>query len=120
MVMKEERRKWPRILTEHLVAYKRLDERAVPDEAGVARTLDLSEGGVVLEMIHPLEVGCCLEIKMVSGDRILKARARVVHSQELPAKRWRVGVCFTEISDDDLAIIAREVEERRAAGDEGS
>lgn len=118
--MKEERRKWPRILTEHLVAYTRLDEQALPDEAGVARTLDLSEGGMVLEMTHPLEAGSHLEIKMVSGDRILKAEGRVIYSQDLAAGRWRVGIKFTKITDDDLAIIAREVEERRAAGDEGN
>ncbi len=118
--MKEDRRKWPRILTEHLVAYTRLGEQAVPDEAGVARTLDLSEGGVVLEMTHPLEVGGRLEIKMVSGDRILKARGQVVYSQDLPTKRWRVGVCFTEIADADLAVIVQEVEERKAASEKGS
>jgi hypothetical protein len=112
--MNEERRKWPRILTEHLVAYTRLDEEAVPDEAGVARTLDLSRGGLVLEMIHPLEVGSCLELKMVTGDRILKAEGQVVYSEDMRDDRWRVGVCFTEIADEDLAIIAREVEERRA------
>ena len=116
--MKQDRRKWPRILTEHLVAYTRLDNEVVPDEAGVARTLDLSQGGVVLEMTHPLDAGGRLEIKMVSGDRILKARGRVVYSQDLPDKRWRVGICFTEITDDDLAVIAQEVEQRRASAEE--
>lgn len=111
--MKEERRKWPRILAEHLVSYAHLDEQEEPHQMGMARTLDLSEGGIVLEMTHALETGSHLEIRMVSGDHILKARGRVVYNRHLPAGRWRVGVSFTEITDDDLEIIAKEVEEHQ-------
>ncbi len=111
--MKEERRKTPRVPTEHLVSYKVVDERGETDEMGMARTLDLSEGGLVLEMAHPLGEGVQLEIKMVSADQILEARARVVYSKLVASGSWRVGVAFTEITERDLATIAREVEQRR-------
>jgi len=115
--MKEERRRTPRVLAEHLVSYIVLDERGGTDEMGMARTLDLSRGGIVLEMTHPLERGFGLEIKMVSADLILEARGLVVYSKYLPDylpnNRWRVGVSFTEITESDLATIAQEVEERR-------
>jgi len=64
--------------------------------------------------------GCWMEIKMVCGDRILKARARVVRSQDLPATAWRVPARFTEISDEDSAIVAEEVKERTSAWAEGT
>jgi len=115
-IMKEERRKTPRVLAEHLVSYLVLDERGETDEMSMARTLDLSEGGILLEMTHPLEKGSQLEIKMVSGDHILEARGLAVYSRYLPDNRWRVGVCFTEITEGDLATIAQEVEERRGMG----
>jgi len=115
--MKEERRKTPRALVEHLVSYTVLDERGETDEMGMARTLDLSEGGIVLEMTHSLDRGSHVEMKMVSGDHILEARGLVVYSKYLPDylpnNRWRVGVSFTEITDGDLATIAQEVELRR-------
>ncbi len=115
--MKEERRKTPRALVEHLVSYTVLDERGETDEMGMARTLDLSEGGIVLEMTHSLDGGSHLEMKMVSGHHILEARGLVVYSKYLPDylpnNRWRVGVSFTEITDGDLATIAQEVELRR-------
>jgi c-di-GMP-binding flagellar brake protein YcgR len=115
--MREERRKWPRVPTEHLVSYTHFDGQGEPDEMGMARTLDLSEGGIVLEMTHALETGSRLEMEMVTGDHVLRARGRVVYNQQLSSGYWRVGVSFTEIKDSDLAIIAQEVHDRRT--DEG-
>ena len=115
--MKEERRRTARALVEHLVSYVVSDERGGTEEMGMARTLDLSEGGIMLEMTHSLDGGSHLEMKMVSGDHILEARGLVVYSKYLPDylpnNRWRVGVSFTEITNGDLATIAQEVEERR-------
>ena len=76
---------------------------------GMARTLDISEGGIVLEMTHALSEGDQIGLKMVTGDQILQAAGRVVYSRRLRAGRWRVGLCFTRIMDGDLAAIAREV-----------
>lgn len=115
--VKEERRKTRRVPAEHLVSYVHYDDEGQSDEKGMARTLDLSEGGMVLEMRHSMDVGSGLDIKMVSGDRILGAKGRVVHSQQIGSKGWRVGVCFTEVADGDLAAIAREVHGVR--GEEG-
>ncbi len=111
--MKEERRKTPRVPVEHLVSYKVVDERGETDDMGMARTLDLSEGGLVLEMTHALDKSAELEMKMVSGDHILEAKGRAVYSKLLGSGSWRVGIAFTEITEGDLAAIAQEIEERR-------
>jgi c-di-GMP-binding flagellar brake protein YcgR len=115
----EERRKWPRIPAEHLVSYARFDEHGELDQRGMARTLDLSEGGMVLEMTHPANVGEHLQIGMVSGDQILRANAAVVYSKPLPAGRWRVGVSFKEIPEEDVDAITQEVAKFRQRGDRG-
>lgn len=112
----EERRKWPRVLAEHLVSYAHFDEHGEPDDVGMARTLDLSEGGILLEITHSLKEGTALEIKMVSGERILRAKGVATHSASLSTGRWRVGVRFTEIPEGDLAAIAREVAKFRQSG----
>lgn len=44
--MKEERRKAPRALAEHLVSDALVGKQGEPDQMGMARTVDLSEGGV--------------------------------------------------------------------------
>lgn len=112
--MKQERRKTPRVLAEHLVSYVLLDEQGEAQEVGMARTLDLSKGGIVLEMSHPLDERSHLRVKMVSGDRILEAAGLVVYSTALPSDLWRVGVSFTEIGKEDLRVLAQEVHERGA------
>jgi hypothetical protein len=112
----EERRKWPRILAEHLVSYAHFDEEGEPDDVGMARTLDLSEGGILLEITHSFEEGSALEIKMVSGERIIRAKGQVVHSAYVSPDRWRVGVRFTEIPDGDLGAIAGEVAKFQQSG----
>jgi c-di-GMP-binding flagellar brake protein YcgR len=115
----EERRKWPRIRAEHLVSYARFDEHGELDERGMARTLDLSEGGMVLEMTHPANVGEHLQLGMVTGNRILRADAAVVYSIRLSTGRWRVGVFFSEIPEEDVGAIAQEVAKFRQRGDRG-
>jgi hypothetical protein len=115
----EERRESPRVLAEHLVSYAHFDEQGEPDDMGMARTLDLSERGILLELTRSLEAGTTLEIKMVTGEDIIKASGQVVHSAYLSPERWRVGVRFTEIPEGDLGTIAREVARSRQSGGRG-
>lgn len=115
----EERRKSPRVVAEHLVSYAHFDEQGEPDDVGMARTLDLSERGILLELTHSLEEGFALEIKMVSGERIIRARGQVVHCTYVSPERWHVGVRFTEIPDGDVSVIAREVARFQQSGGEG-
>jgi hypothetical protein len=112
----EERRKCPRVPAEHLVSYTHYDEEGDPDDMGMARTLDLSEGGILLEMTRPARPGSALEIKMVSGEHIIRARGQVAYSQLLSPDRWRVGVSFVEITQGDLVTIEREVAEAEDVG----
>lgn len=107
--VREERRKSPRVTALHLVSYTLFDEHGNPDDEGMARTLDLSEGGMLLEVMRPLSEGGSLQIKMVSGDHIVRAQAQVVYCQRSSADRWRVGMRFTEITQGDLGTIALEV-----------
>jgi hypothetical protein len=106
---KGERRRWDRVPAEHLVSYTHFDDDGELDDMGMARTLDLSEGGILLEMARPMGEGSWLEIKMVSGEHIVKARGRVAYSQNLAPDRWRIGLCFTEITEGDAVTIAHEV-----------
>jgi hypothetical protein len=112
--MTKERRKWPRVPAEHLVSFTVFGQQGEPEEKGTARTLDLGGGGAALEMTHHVEVGCRLEIKMVTGGHIVTASGRVAYNRYLSAGRWRVGVSFTEIGERDATIIAQEVENGRA------
>jgi hypothetical protein len=112
----EERRKWPRIPAEHLVSYTLYDEEGEPDDMGMARTLDLGEGGILLEMTRPARPGFRLDMKMVSGEHIIRARGEVVYSHHLSRSRWRVGVSFSEITQSDRGTISTEVGEAEDAG----
>ena len=116
MRVKEERRKSARVPAEHLVSYTHFDEEGEPEDMGMARTLDLSEGGILLEMARPIAEGARLEIKMASGDHIVTAQGRVAYSQNLSPNRWRVGLRFTEIADCDVVTIAREVASSQGIG----
>ena len=119
MSTNEERRRWPRVPAEHLVSYTSYDEGGDPEDMGTARTLDLGEGGILLEMTRPARPGFPVEIKMVSGEHIIRARGRVVHSQAISRNRWRVGVSFSEITQSDLVTIANEVSEKEDVGGGG-
>ena len=119
MSVKGERRKWARVPAEHLVSYTHFDEEGEPDDMGMARTLDLSGGGILLEMARPMGEESPVEIKMISGEHILRARGRVTYSQILAPDRWRIGLRFTEITEGDAVTIAREVAGSQDIGGRG-
>jgi hypothetical protein len=72
--------------------YKRIDDAALHDEEGVARSCDVSEDGVGIVTSRPLPVSARLFLELIAGTTRLSALGRVVHSAVLPNGHFRLGV----------------------------
>lgn len=86
----------PRIKSINLVSFARHNEVLKLDEdGGVARTVNLSESGVLLETYTMLPVGSVLEIDLSLGDRLVTLAGEVIRAE--PDKGFfRLGIKFLD------------------------
>ncbi len=97
----QERRRFPRLDSSHLISYTHYDETDTPDAMGMGKTLDLSQGGVTIQTHASFPAGTGLELVIAIEERLIKAKGRVIHSRQVEEELFDVGVCFTEIDEAD-------------------
>jgi len=107
-----ERREYPRVPVDFLVTFKVL-EKSSPEE--VATALDISVGGVGLlasaEISSPegrAQISLTFDLPCLSGEsRPVSATGEVRYCLKLTEEnRYRVGVKFLQIADEDKLAIA--------------
>ena len=78
-----------------------------------ATMLDISEGGLRMRCLQPLEMGDELELEftLYGDDQPIRARGRVAWRREAAGDQWEVGVEFTYIPRIDRIHIRRVVGE---------
>jgi hypothetical protein len=67
----------------------------------IARTLDVSEGGVKIETHRKLDRGTELELDIAVEDKIISAKGEVLRAEELQEGLFGIGIRFTAISEED-------------------
>lgn len=94
-----DRRKYPRISVERLVAYTSTDSQGRPRDMGMAKTCDLSQGGLGIILHKAVEVGDTFHVFMASGESLVEATVKVIHFKEQNQGLYRIGTCFTSMEE---------------------
>lgn len=90
-------RRAPRIKSINLVSYARHNESLKVDEdGGVARTVNLSESGILLETYSPLPLDSVIEIDISLGDRLVTVSGEVTRAESVDKGVYRLGIRFRE------------------------
>ncbi|NOY87056.1 MAG: PilZ domain-containing protein [Deltaproteobacteria bacterium] len=92
----------------NLVSFSHKDTKGRTDLEIAGRTLDLSEGGILLEIPAPLP-STSEEVEVTLGVRgnVIKARGKIIHQRELDNGHFGLGISFIDLSDGDSVIITR-------------
>ncbi len=101
----EEKRRFPRVDSSHLISYTHFDEAKNPVEMGMCKSLDLSQGGVTIQTHRSFPVNTQLEMEIALEERLVKVRGTIVHVREVGRQLYDVGVCFTEMDENDRVSI---------------
>jgi len=101
----EEKRRFPRVDSSHLISYTHFDQASNPVEMGMCKSLDLSQGGVTIQTHRAFPVNSQLEMEIALEERLVKARGTIVHVREVGRQLYDVGVCFTEMDEKDRQSI---------------
>lgn len=95
----KDKRRFPRLDSSHLISFTHFDETDTPDDQGMGKTLDLSEGGVMIQTHRAFPLNSGLEMVIALEEKILTVRGRVVHIREVGDELYDVGVSFTQIDE---------------------
>lgn len=95
----EDRRRWPRCPAERLLAYSWLDKDKRPLDMGMAKTVDLSEGGAGILIHRALVGGEILHLFMAVEEQLVETTARVVYQRPLRGGYYQIGACFLSMEE---------------------
>jgi len=93
--MKEkERRKYPRVGTNNLIAFCCLDENGKELVHCMARVIDVSPVGIKIEIFQEIESEMVRLISADSDGTLIDIKGRVVHSRKTEDGRYECGICL--------------------------
>jgi len=107
--MTSERRRYIRPEALNLLDYLVVDEQGRQGEYSMARTLNVSKGGVLIETHRRLTKGQQVMITIGLQDQLIDVMGRVVYVVGT-AKRFHNGIEFFHLSDGDKQVLDRYVD----------
>ena len=101
----QERRENQRVKTVNLLSYVSLNVKGKPTDQGMGKTLDISQGGLLLETKVPIEAKYIMLMAIDINDELVKIRGRIVYSRQVEPKVYHSGVRFKETNEKIREIV---------------
>lgn len=116
---RDDRRDDARIDQIRLVQVSRFDEEGFRADLATGRTLNVSRGGIRLELYHPLPLRSVVGISLAVGDEIVDVSGTVVYLEAIDDERSGMGIAFHELDSRARKLVDRLVDqaEGREAAD---
>lgn len=90
--MQEKKRRFPRVERNLLVSYDHFNVDNVKDDVGMARTLDMSVRGLLLELPRAAEIGSSLRLALDLDGEVVEAFGDVARCEPTEDGMFAVGV----------------------------
>ena len=103
----EERRKHPRIDSLNLLSFLVTDENEDIVMQWLGRTLNISAGGILLEIHIPLNPKHTVSLFIALEDDLVDIEGRIMHTRMGEAGKYDTGIAFTE-PDEPTARLLQE------------
>ena len=101
----KERRDYPRIKKLNLVQISRFDEEGFRADLSTGRTLDISHGGLRLELYHPLPLRSVVSLSLALEERLIDVRGTIAHLEVIDHERCAIGIAFTDLTPEARKLI---------------
>ena len=105
----QEKRKNPRINSNNLISYICLDEKDNPIKQGMGRTLNISEGGILLETHLPIETQYTLSFTLSLDDETMAIKGKAIHNKKRNDGKFECGIKFIETDESKKRILKQVV-----------
>ena len=98
-------RTYPRVNRLKLTAVELFSELGELAEETIGRTINISEGGMLLEMVNPLPLLSKVALSVGLGDAVAHMEGEVVHLRKNEEGRIETGIQFIGVTDETRKII---------------
>ncbi len=102
----DDQRESARLRRLQLVQISRYDAQGVQADVATGRTLNLSHGGMRLELSHPLPLRATIQLSIALGDDIIEVNGSVRYLEVIDDVRNAMGVEFIDLTPADQAAIS--------------
>jgi len=99
-----------RVDSKNLVAYSCLDDSGTVIKQGMGRTLNVSEGGILLEIHNTLPTGSLLSLSIGFEEEVCDILANVVYVLASDDGMYKCGMSFQGINDETGRILKKFIE----------
>lgn len=102
-----DKRHHPRFDSLNLISYSCMDENDQIVAQGMGRTLNVSEGGILLETHIQLDTQHTVSLSIGLKDELIDILGKVVTSMPGEDENFESGIQFLEIDDETLEILKK-------------
>lgn len=111
----EEKRKFDRIDSLHLLNYVYKDDVSEEAMQGMGRTLNVSEAGILLEThTPPISVGSVVSLTIGFEEDVVDIKGRVIYTKESEGDMFESGIEFFDVEDKAKKILGQYIAEFNA------
>ena len=104
-MQQKDKRKKPRIHSHNLVSYVCLDENGQKVRQGIGRTMNISEGGILLETHTSMNPEYTVSLTVGLEEEIRDFRGKITHSEMREDGKYENGIEFLTINADELRFL---------------
>ena len=104
-------RHFPRIKNILLVEISRFDEKGFRADMATGRTLDISYGGLRLELSHPLPLRSVVVLTLALGAGLVQVKGKVVYLEQLDGSLCAMGIQFTDVAPRSRRLLDEHVDQ---------
>ena len=101
----QEKRKNPRIDSHNLISYVCLDENGNQIGQGMGRTLNISEGGILLETHAPVDPQYIMSFTISLEDELMDIKGKVVYKKKRDDGKFESGIQFIDMDEEKTQIL---------------
>ena len=98
-------RQYKRFDSGNLLSYVCEDENDKVVQQGMGKTIDVSEGGILLETHVGITLENTILLSIGFGDEMADIRGRVIYSRKRDDERVESGVSFDNVSEDGKKVL---------------
>jgi len=103
----DNKRRGPRVKSPNLVVYLCIDEEKNKIIQGMGRTLNVSEGGILLETHVPIDPRHTLLLTIAMEEDLMHFKGRIAHSREREDGKFESGVEFLEMDKQKRRFLSQ-------------
>lgn len=107
----QERRRDLRVTSLNLVQVDQ-SENELQTNLAVGRTLNISRGGLRLELKETLPPRALVGLTLALGEHLIEVTGRVCYLDQLDEETYAMGIQFVGVTDEQQALIDELVHER--------